>query len=332
MDGQFTIVTGEDAIKAETDLLITTATMDIVTAGGSSYSYSSSTSAKGLKSGVATVIEGGTYELNTYDDAIHSNGRIQIDNGTYSIASGDDGIHANTSITINAGTFDITKSYEGIESATLNLNGGNVYIESSDDGLNAAGGNDASSMGRPGQGSFSSSGNYYIYINGGYYVIDADGDGIDANGSITMTDGTVLVNGPTSSGNGALDYDGTFKLNGGFLIAAGISGMAEAPSSSSSQYCIKATLQYTQSADNIFHIETSDGTSIVTFSPCKSYSSVVFSSPELAQGETYSIYLDGSSSGTSTDGLYSDGNYTKGSLFKSFTISQIITTVSSSSY
>ena len=31
-------------------------------------------------------------------------------------------------------------------------------------------------------------------INGGYIVIDVAGDGVDSNGSITMTNGTVIVN------------------------------------------------------------------------------------------------------------------------------------------
>jgi hypothetical protein len=36
-----------------------------------------------------------------------------------------------------------------------------------------------------------------VYINGGYLFIDAGGDGLDTNGSFAMTDGVVLVNGPT---------------------------------------------------------------------------------------------------------------------------------------
>ena len=41
------------------------------------------------------------------------------------------------------------------------------------------------------------------------------GDGLDSNGSITMSGGTVLVDGPTSSGDGALDCDYTANITGG---------------------------------------------------------------------------------------------------------------------
>ena len=70
-------------------------------------------------------------------------------------------------------------------------------------------------------------------INGGYIVIDVAGDGVDSNGSITMTNGTVIVNGPENSGNGALDYDTTFDISGGVFVAAGNNGMVQAPSTSS---------------------------------------------------------------------------------------------------
>lgn len=43
-----------------------------------------------------------------------------------------------------------------------------------------------------------------------------------------MTGGTVLVDGPTSNGDGALDYDHTATITGGTLVAAGSSGMVQA--------------------------------------------------------------------------------------------------------
>ncbi|WP_262495905.1 hypothetical protein [Paenibacillus sedimenti] len=40
---------------------------------------------------------------------------------------------------------------------------------------------------------------------------------MDSNGSIYMTDGTVVISGPTigNRGTGALDYDGVFEITGG---------------------------------------------------------------------------------------------------------------------
>jgi hypothetical protein len=209
----------------------------------------------------------------------------------------------------------------------VTINDGTIHIVSSDDGINVAGGNDGSSLGgRPGQNSFASSGSYHLYINGGYIAIDAGGDGLDSNGSVTMTQGVVLVNGPTNNGNGALDYMGTFDITGGFLIAVGSSGMAEAPGASSTQYSILYNFESQQAVGAVVHVETQDGQEVLTFAPSKTYQSVVLSSPALENGSTYVLYTGGSATGTATDGLYTDGTYTAGTQVASLTISSMVTT------
>lgn len=65
------------------------------------------------------------------------------------------------------------------------------------------------------------------------------------NGNVVMTGGSLLINGPTTSANGALDYDSSFKISGGFLVAAGSSGMAQAPGTASSQYSVLLTFKST---------------------------------------------------------------------------------------
>jgi len=167
-----------------------------------------------------------------------------------------------------------------------------------------------------------------LKINGGYIVINATGDGFDVNGSIAMTDGVVIINGPTSSANGAIDYYYSFTMSGGFLVAAGSYGMAQTPSTSSTQYSVALTLS-SQSAGTMIHIETEDGKEILTFAPSKTYQSVVLCSPELENGTTYIVYSGGSSTGTVSDGLYSGGTYTAGTQLTSFTISSIVTSVGS---
>ncbi len=329
-DGTINIVSsGGDGMAAETDVAIASGDITITSGGGSSKTVSSDTSTKGIKAGDNLVIEGNTISINSSDDALHSNAYLNVNDGTITISSGDDGIHSDTSLSINSGDITISKCYEGIESALLYINGGNISIVSSDDGINGAGGNDGSSVnGRPGQGSFSSSGNYYLYINGGYIYVNATGDGIDVNGAIVMTAGTVIIDGPTSSSNGALDYDSSFKISGGFLVAAGSSGMAQAPSTSSSQYSVSVTIS--KSAGTLFNIQSSDGnTNLLTFSPAKTYQSVVFSSPDLTKGSSYNIYYGGSCTGTETNGLYDGGTYSGGTKYASFTVSSVVTSVSS---
>jgi hypothetical protein len=57
---------------------------------------------------------------------------------------------------------------------------------------------------------------------------------MDSNGSIVMTDGTVIIHGPSNDPEVMFDYNGTFVLSGGFLAASGsASHMTQARSSSS---------------------------------------------------------------------------------------------------
>ena len=69
-----------------------------------------------------------------------------------------------------------------------------------------------------------------VYISGGEIHLDAGGDGFDSNGVADMTGGTLIVEGPTNSGNGAIDVASTFTISGGTLFAGGAAGMAATPS------------------------------------------------------------------------------------------------------
>lgn len=249
-------------------------------------------------------------------------------------------MHADATLTINDGRFDITDSYEGIESAVITINGGDIHITSWDDGINVSAGSDGSGTmlgpgaggrsgpggGRgPGQDAFAYSGDDYFYVNGGYIVVNAAGDGIDINGSIEMTDGVVIVNGPTEQMNGALDCIGTFNIHGGFLVAVGSAGMAETADASSTQHSLLLNLDGTLQAGDLFHIESSDGVEVLTFAPAKRYQSIALSSAALKDGVTYDVYYQGSSTGTVEDGLYQGGTYTAGTQLGSFTISGMVT-------
>lgn len=332
-NGVIRITSGGDAMQAQTDVMISGGEFTLTAGGGSNSRIEESLSAKGIKGAVSVNIDGGSFTIDAADDAIHSNGSMVINDGAYLLSTGDDGMHADESIEINGGEIRITKSYEGIESAVITINGGVIYIVASDDGINVAGGNDSSGMfpggrmGRgPGQDAFAASGNYFLYINGGYIVIEASGDGIDANGTIEMTDGVVLVNGPTVQMNSAIDYDVSFKITGGFLAAAGSSGMAQTPGEASSQYALLLNFN-TQRAGTLVHIRNSAGEELLTFAPTKDFQSIAFSSAELVNGATYEVYFEGSSSGAVADGLYQGGSYTPGSQYTSFTVSSVVTLI-----
>lgn len=273
------------------------------TADSTDTTDSTSTSAKALKAGNEVNISGGEFKIDSADDSVHSNGNIVVTGGNISAASGDNGMHANGNLTISDGTVDITKSYEGIEGSIVTIDGGTISVVASDDGINCAGGSDTGSTDRMGADQFSAQEGVELNINGGTVTIDAEGDGLDSNGNFTMTGGTVCVCGPTNGGNGALDYNGTATVTGGTLIACGAVGMEEGFSDNSTQYSVLHDLDSTVSANEKLTITDSDGKEILSFTPTKTWQSVVFTSADLKKGETYTITAGSQSETVTINGI-----------------------------
>lgn len=325
--GTFNINSKGDAIGAQSQVTIADGKFDLVTGGGST--IASTISAKGIKGPERLLIEKGIFSINAADDALHTNKDMVVNAGTFTIATADDGMHADSTLVINGGTINITKSYEGIEGAVVIINQGTIHITSSDDGINAAGGgggNMPPGGGFPGQTGNSAS-KYYLYINGGYIYVNALGDGMDINGAIVMSNGTLVINGPTANDNGAIDYDTTFQLTGGTVIAAGSSGMAQAPGPTSSVNSILVTFKFALAAGTLVNIQSVEGIDLVTFSPAKKFQSFVYSSPTLVKGGTYKVNYGGSATGTSSDGIYPIGSYVAGTQYSVFTLSGAVTKV-----
>lgn len=134
------LTAAEDGVQAETVLTIDGGSYAIITAGGSDGTIDEDTSAKGLKAGTQVTISGGTFDLDCCDDAIHSNGNVDISGGSFTLSTGGDGIHADDTVTVTNGAIDILKSYEGMEGVTVNIEGGDINIVSSDDGINVTDG------------------------------------------------------------------------------------------------------------------------------------------------------------------------------------------------
>lgn len=295
-----------DGISVFRTLLLNPSEMDVTTKNLASSTEDSSY--KGVKAGVTIYIPdtAGTINIDTTatysklrkkqdsndpyaDDALHCNGSICIDGGTLILAAGDDAIHSDVGLQINGGTIQIVESYEGLESGDITINDGTIDVKARDDGLNAAGGNNASQT------------NYQIIINGGVLTVDADGDGIDSNGNIFFRGGTVMVNGPENGGNGALDYGDNncvCEISGGTLIAAGAVGMDDAPTSGSSQPVVNVRFSTVQNADTYVALKDGDGNIVLSARPTKRFQSIILSCKELMLGETYTVCY-----GTSLDNL-----------------------------
>ncbi len=355
-DGIFTIISEEDAIQAESMLKVTGGTFDITTGNGAgtvvtkgampdenfmtrdrekgwdfdnqSSGTEDTTSMKGIKAGTEMIISDGTFDVDSRDDAFHSNGTFHMTGGTMLISTGDDGIHADDTLTVTDGDINITQCYEGIESPDIVFEGGTVHVKASDDGINAAGGEVTSSGSQNKMGMMSNS-TGTLTINNGYIYINASGDGLDSNGDLMINGGTVIVEGPTDNGNSAIDYEYEFEINGGYLLASGSAGMVESVSSASKQNSVTAFFGSSVNANGIFAVLDSKGEMIMAFTPSKVSQCFIFSSSELESGETYTIVTGGSCDGTSKDGLYTEGKYMDGTELESFTVNESVTTVGS---
>ena len=264
---------------------------------------SDSTSIKGIKATSDLIINDGTFTIDSADDSIHSNTNVTINNGTFQIVSGDDAFHADETLTITSGTIDITTSYEGLEGLHIKISGGDIQLVATDDGLNAAGGTDASGFGGQrgndkfggGFGRGSSSSNGSIEISNGNLYINASGDGIDANGTLLISGGYTIVCGPTKGDTATLDYDSSATITGGTFIGTGASGMAQT-FSDSKQGVISLNVG-NATAETLITLTDSNGETILSYTPELSFNIVILSSPEMTSGETYTITI-GSSSGT----------------------------------
>ncbi|MDD6212395.1 MAG: carbohydrate-binding domain-containing protein [Clostridiales bacterium] len=259
-----------------------------------------SSSMKGLKAAADLIIGGGTFTINSADDGVHSNSSLIINGGVFEMKSGDDGFHADENLNFTEGTVNLTESYEGMEGLYIHISGGTITLTASDDGLNAAGGNDSSGMtgGRDGMfGGGNASSNGSILISGGTICVTASGDGIDANGSLEITGGDTIVSGPAQGDTSTLDYDTTAVISGGTFIGTGASGMAQ--TFSDSEQGVVAVSVGSQSAGTEITLADQDGNIIITHTPEIDFAVAIISSPELVKGETY-MFTVGSLSGEFT--------------------------------
>ncbi|MCH5184659.1 MAG: carbohydrate-binding domain-containing protein [Oscillospiraceae bacterium] len=256
--------TSEDSGYTAGNINISGGNITIKANGGYTTKLSdNSDSCKGIKAVTDLNISGGTIDINSADDSVHSNYNVTITGGKLNLSSGDDGVHADYRLVLGKEggsdddfTIDIASSYEGIEGSVIEQLSGTTYICASDDAINGAGdytenGEIAASLsagpggwgGGPNQGGDDSAPYGMIYIKGGNLYAEAGGDGLDSNGSIEMSGGVVIINGPTSGGNGVFDIGDSgahFYVTGGTLIGAGTSDMPVTPTVTGQGYILSS--------------------------------------------------------------------------------------------
>ena len=293
---------------------------DLVVTGGTYTIYSQDHCLNGKDS---VRIADGTFNLSCDEDGIHAgnddqqDGYVYIEGGDINISVGDDALHAEGLLIITGGDIDVSKSCEGVEGYKILVTGGDIDVVSSDDGFNAAGGSSGSGYnhdgfgGGPGMGGvyMDADSDAYIFITGGTININADGDGIDSNGCIGITGGSVYVLGPSDNGNGAMDYGICAAITGGEIVAVGGSGMAQGFGDESTQCSALVNFDEWIDAGETITLTDSDGKEVLSDKADKKFNSVVISTSDMKQGETYTLTVgDQSSTFTLDDITYSEGS------------------------
>ena len=284
-------------------------------------------SCAGIKCDGDIVIEGGEIALQSTGAAgkgMNCDGSITIHDGTVKVIttgtqyvygkldSSAKAMKAEGALTINGGTVLVRatggEGSEGIESkSVLTVNDGMIAALCYDDCMNASNS---------------------IVINGGsIYCYSSGNDGIDSNGTLTITGGVVIASGTTSPEDGFDCDQNTFKITGGIVL--GIGGGTSTPTSS---VCTQRSVIYGGSGSNgeILNIQSADGTNVLTYQIPRNYSqmTLLFSSPNLASGGSYTISKGGSVSGGSEFfGLYTGSSYSGGTQAATFTAGSMVTQV-----
>lgn len=130
-----------------------------------------------------------------------------------------------------------------------------------------------------------------IILEGGTLTIDAEGDGIDSNGTVSISGGSLVVNGSVQGGNGPLDAAGDITITGGRVWALGTSDMLQGFAQGSTQASITANIAGT--AGQTLIILDANGKEVTRQTASKDFQAVIMSSADLVDGQTYTIQVEG---------------------------------------
>lgn len=260
----------------------------------------------GIKAKDTAIFKNGTLDITAPQDGIHINEDGTFENGTYTISAGDEGIQSEMGLTFEDGTYSVTATGDAIRCETaLVIHDGDFTIVTQNEGLESKD---------------------TLEINGGTFDIQAADDGINAANSLLINDGDLTI---VSSGNDAVDSNGTLQLSGGRIVAVGLRTPEMAFDVDNTPFIIDggdilglgSSITYvTQASQNVIYIGSLSGTvssvevkegdtSILSFDvPSSSSTSsggfgmmggssstnITISSSKLKTGSTYSIYINGS--------------------------------------
>ncbi len=330
--GTVDITAGDDGIQSVTYLRVAGGELKVEAADDA------------FHSDLELLLSGGEMTAEAGDDAFHAETKLVVDGGTVDVFGCYEGYEAekiyvnggNTHIVatddaVNASAADLTGDAEEDTSATSASRGfsagetsGETEGEPSGGEAPAGGGggnaneselnggapDNAFAEGAGNGGMTMGDENCLIQMNGGSLVLDAEGDGVDSNGSVEVTGGVLLVNGPSSSNDGAFDYDLEATVTGGTVLMVGSTGMAQNFTSGTQPFSFSSV---SGSAGQSVAVVDGDGTVVASLTAARQFGMVLASSPAFVEGGSYSIVVGGSVSGANADGYTDDGSVDGGS-------------------
>lgn len=276
------------------------------------------------------TVSGGTLTLASGDDAVHADndlvvgvkGSSSTSNPKIDITASYEGLEG-TTVSVYSGDIDVAASDDGVNAANseigersdkyaIHIAGGDLYIDAGSDGLDS---------------------NNNITMTGGkveVYGADAMMDtAIDYDGTFTLSGGTLFGAGmEPGAGTQAYVAVGETSPSGGHGGMGGGQGMTrpdktdgstmtppdgqqsgtrpEKPSGDKNGWTGgKGQLANRESAlgikkGSVITVQDASGKTLYTATALGSMSSVIFSSADIKEGETYTVLVDGASVGTAT--------------------------------
>ena len=175
------------------------------------------------------------------------------------------------------GTLNIFAENEGLDSEMhLTINGGNINIQSGNDGINTN--EDGVSV------TTINGGNLNILVTGE----TGEGDGIDSNGWLVINGGAVTAQACAFSADAGIDSDMGIYINGGTVIATG--SMLDRIEDGGQTYAVFNFAQK-QNGGKTVTFKDQNGNTVLDYCPENAYSVLIYSSPELKEG-TYTLWSD----------------------------------------